>query len=74
MVNLFRTFVLKLICLMIFFASSCTPINNGSTMPPFASKVSVRINSFDINHNDIPLIIKNFSSKKARGCDHFSIK
>ena len=45
------------------------------TLPkPFASKVNVRINSFGINHNDIPLIIKNFDSKKARGCDNFSIK
>ena len=57
-----------------FFASICTPINNGSTMPPFAYKTNVRINSFRINHNDISLIIKNLDSNKAHGCDNISIK
>ena len=57
-----------------FFASICTPINNGSTMPPFAYKNNVRINSFLINHNDISLIIKNLDSNKAHGCDNILIK
>ena len=43
----------------------CAPINNGSTMPPFAYTTNVRINSFRINHNDISLIIKNLDSNKA---------
>ena len=41
-----------------FFASICTPINYGSTMPPCACKTNVRINSFRINHNNISLIMK----------------
>ena len=57
-----------------FFASICTPINNGSTMPPFAYKTNVRINSFRINHNDISLTIKNIDLNKAHGCDNISIK
>ena len=56
------------------FASICTPINNGSTMPPFAYKTNVRINSLRINHNDISLIIKNIDLNKAHGCDNISIK
>ena len=57
-----------------FFASICTPINNGSTMPPFLYKTNVRTNSFRINYNDISLIIKNLDSNKAHGCDNISIK
>ena len=56
-----------------FFASICTLINNGSTMPPFAYKTNVRINSFRKNHN-ISLIIKNLDSNKAHGCDNISTK
>ena len=74
MVNLFQIFVLKLICLMIFFASICTPLNNGITMPPFTHKTNIRANSFRINHNDILLTIKNLDSNKARGCDNISMK
>ena len=57
-----------------FFASICTPINNGSTLPPFAYKTNFKINSFRINHNDISLIIKNLDSNKAHACDNISIK
>ena len=74
MLNLFLIFVLKLICLLILFASLCTPINNGSTMPPFTYKSNGGINFFCINHNDILLIIKNLYSNKAHDCDKISIK
>ena len=57
-----------------FFASICTPTNNGSTIPLFAYKTNVRINSFRINHDYISLIIKNLDSNKAYGCDNISIK
>ena len=57
-----------------FFASICTPINNGSTIPPFAYKTNVRINSFRINHNDISLIIKYIDSNKVHGCGKIPIK
>ena len=57
-----------------FFASICTPINNGITMLPFTYKTNVRINSFRVNHNDISLTIKNLDSNKALGCDNMSIK
>ena len=55
-----------------FFASICTPVNNGSAMPLFAYKINVRINSSRINHNDISLIIENLDSNKAHGCDNIS--
>ena len=67
MVNLFQTFVFKLICLIIFYFNMCAPINNGSTMSPFAYKTNVRINSFRVNHKDISLIIKSLNSNKAHG-------
>ena len=57
-----------------FFASICTPINNGSTMSSFAYKTKVKIHSLHINHNDISLIIKNLDSNKAHGCSNSSIK
>ena len=41
-----------------FFASICTKINNGGTMPPFTYKTNIRINFFRRNHNDISIIIK----------------
>ena len=40
-----------------FLCFNMYPINNGSTMPPFAYETNVRINSVHINHN-ISLIIK----------------
>ena len=41
-----------------FFASICTSINNGSILPQFAYKTDVKINSFQVNQNDVSLIIK----------------
>ena len=46
-----------------FFASICTPINNQSTLPQFAYKTDVKINSFRVNKNDISLIIKTLCRK-----------
>ena len=48
-----------------FFASICTPINNGSTLPQLAYKTDVKINSFRVNQNDISLIIKTLDAEKA---------
>ena len=41
-----------------FFASTCTPIKNTSTLPYFSSSRSSRINSFHATENDILLIFK----------------
>ena len=57
-----------------FFASICTPINNGSTLPQFAYQTNVKINSFRVNQNDISLIIKTLDAEKAHGWDNISIK
>ena len=50
-----------------FFASICTPISNGSTLPQFAYKTDVKINSFLVNQNDVPLIINTLDAEKAHG-------
>ena len=57
-----------------FFASICTLINNGSTLPEFAYKTDAKINSFRVNQNDISLIIKTLDAEKAYGWDNISIK
>ena len=57
-----------------FFASICTTINNGSTLPQFAYKTDVKINSFRVSQNDISLIIKTLDAEKAHGWDNISIK
>ena len=57
-----------------FFASTCTPIKNTSTLPYFSSSRSSRINSFHATENDILLIFKSLDSTKAHGCDNLSIR
>ena len=52
-----------------FFASICTPINNGSTLPQFACKTDVKINSFRVS-----LITKTLDAEKVHGWDNTSIK
>ena len=74
MVNLFQIFVQKLIYLMIFFVSICTPINNGSSLHPFAYKTNAKITSFCVTQNDILLIIKTLDLKWAQGFDKISKK
>ena len=57
-----------------FFASICTPINNGSTLPQFAYETDVKINSLRVNQNDISLIIITLDAEEAHGWDNISIK
>ena len=56
------------------FAPLCTPIKNGSKLLSFSYKTEKRLTSFDINDDDILLIIKNLNLNKAHGWDQFSIK
>ena len=56
------------------FASLCTPIKNGSKLLSFSYKTEKRLTSFDINDDDILLIIKNLNLNKAHGWDQFSIR
>ena len=57
-----------------FFVSICTPMNNGSTLPQFAYKIDVKINSFRVNQNDTLLNIKTLDAEKAHGWENISIK
>ena len=57
-----------------FFTSTCMPRGNGSTLPQFAYKTDVQINSFRVNQNYISLIIKTLDAKKAYGWNNTSIK
>ena len=51
----------------------CTPINNESSLPPFAYKTNAKITSFHVTQNDISLIMKTLDPRKAHGFD-ISIK
>ena len=45
----------------------CTLVQNTSTLPAFNFKTNNRLKSFDINENDLHLIIKNLNTNKAHG-------
>ena len=53
-----------------YFASICTPIKNGSVLPPFSHKTNTRMDSFKVTESDILSIIKSLDSTKAHGCDY----
>ena len=57
-----------------FFASTCTPIDNTSCLPPFSYRTRSRIKSFNVTENDILAIIKAFNLNKPYSCDNISIK
>ena len=57
-----------------FFTSICTPINNGSSLPPFACKANAKITSFRVTQNDISLKMKTLDPRKAHGFDNNSVK
>ena len=57
-----------------FFASKCTLLNNGSTLPhSLSNTLTVEISSFQFNDQDIFKIIRGLHVKKAHGCDDISI-
>ena len=56
------------------FAEQCTLVQNTSTLPVFNFKTNNRLKSFDINENDLHLIIKNLNANKAHGWDDISIR
>ena len=58
----------------IFFASTCTPIDNPSRLPPFSYRTGSRIKSFHNTKINILVIIKILDPNKAHGCDNISIK
>ena len=45
----------------------CTLVQNTSTLPVFNFKTNNRLKSFDINENDLHLIIKNLNTNKVHG-------
>ena len=49
------------------FAEQCSAVQNTSTLPVFNVKTNNRLKSFEINENDLLLIIKNLSANKAHG-------
>ena len=57
-----------------YFAAHCTPVKNSSTLPTLKYKTKSRLNYFNINEDDIFLIIKNLDSSKAHGWDNISIR
>ena len=57
-----------------YFAAHCTPVKNSSTLPTLKYKTKSRLNSFNINKDDISLIIKNLDSSKEHGWDNISIR
>ena len=58
----------------IFIKKQCTLIQHTSTLPVFNFKTNNRLKSFDINENDLHLIIKNLNANKAHGWDDISIR
>ena len=58
------------------FAEQCTLVQNTSTLPvPVMNfKTNNWLKSFDINENDLHLIIKNLNANKAHGWDDISIR
>ena len=58
-----------------FFASKCTPLNNGSTLPHLLSNApTVELSSFQFNDDDVMKIIRTLHVTKAHGCDDISIR
>ena len=52
-----------------FFASKCTPLNNGSTLPHLLSNApTVELSSFQFNDQDMLAIIRALHVNKAHGC------
>ena len=49
------------------FAEQCTLVQTTSTLPVFNFKTNKRLKSFEINENDLLLIIKNLNANKAHG-------
>ena len=56
------------------FAEQCTLVQNTSTLPVFNFKTNNRLKSFDINENDLHLLIKNVNVNKAHEWDGISIR
>ena len=57
-----------------FFASKCTPLNKGITLPHSLSNAStVEHSSFQFNDQDILKIIRALHVNKALSCDDISI-
>ena len=57
-----------------FFASTCTPIKNASSLPYFSYRTNSRINSFHATEKDILLIIKSLDLARTHGCDNLSVR
>ena len=57
------------------FASKCTPLNNGSTLPHSVSNTpTVELSSFQFNDQDKLRLIIALHVNKTHGCDNLSIR
>ena len=58
-----------------FFASKCTSLNNGSTLPHSVSNApTVELSSFQFNDQDILKIKRALHVNKAHACEDISIR
>ena len=56
-----------------FFASQCTPFVNESELTELHFRTNSRINTFEVNLNEIMDIIAGLNTKKAHGPDSISV-
>ena len=56
-----------------YFASQCSPLDNGSTLPFFHKKTMASLSHIDVDPKLIVTIIKNLSTNKAHGYDEISV-
>ena len=62
---------MQIISMGVFFASKCTPLNNGSTLlHPVSNTPTVECPSFQFNDQDILKIIRALHVNKVNGCDN----
>ena len=58
-----------------FFASKCTPLSNGSSLPNSLDlETEARLTSINFSDNDILKIIRFLDINKARGHDDISVR
>ena len=56
-----------------YFSSQCTPLMNGSELPPLHFRTNNRISVFEITINEISDIMTGLNTKKAHGTDNISV-
>ena len=68
-------FLKKLITLISFFVSKCTPLSNSSSLPSSLDlETEARLTSINFSDNDILKIIRSLDINKAHGHDDISVR